>query len=333
MTKTIPRVTASEDPQLGAIVTRRIPLLYRAGADALQDRPAHVRAASAVRWFGDRLAVVQDDANFIGLVDPTDFAVESIALPAAADGVRQFDDLRGNKHDKLDLEAGLVAEVDGTEWLLAFGSGSTPARNRIALLRAGRAAAEIRKAQAFYDVLRRTTGFSGTELNLEGTVLLGDRVRLFNRGNGAPSGELSPVDATCDLGWPDLWKHLCDPAANPPPNPFHIVQYDLGSLGGVRLTFTDACARDHGILYTAAAEDSPDAVRDGEVQGSAIGSISRDGQARYAVVRDAAGEVFRAKIEGITPSRTDSRSVWVVVDVDDPLTPSELCAVELRGPW
>lgn len=52
-----------------------------------------------------------------------------------------------------------------------------------------------------------------------------------------------------------------------------ITQYDLGWMEGVRLSFTDATLVRSGILYSAAAEDSPDAVLDGEVAGSALGLI------------------------------------------------------------
>ena len=81
--------------------------------------------------FGDRLAVVQDDANFVALVGLADGRVDSIALPASDGGVRQFDDLRGNKRLKLDLEASVIDVEGGRATLFAFGSGSSPARARL----------------------------------------------------------------------------------------------------------------------------------------------------------------------------------------------------------
>jgi len=42
--------------------------------------------------------VVQDDANFIAVIDPQIWQVRAIPLPAGERGVRQFDDLRGNSH-------------------------------------------------------------------------------------------------------------------------------------------------------------------------------------------------------------------------------------------
>src|SRR5688500_6401908 len=99
------RVVSERSPTLVARVTRCIPMTYAAGADLSADRPAHVRAASGLAWFGDRLAVVQDDANFIALVDPATGLTDAVPLPPGPGGIRPFDDSRGHKADKLDLEA------------------------------------------------------------------------------------------------------------------------------------------------------------------------------------------------------------------------------------
>jgi len=124
-----------QDPALRARVVRSIPLLYADGAYAALDRPAHVRAGSGIAWIGGLLAVVQDDANFIALVDPASYDVRALTLPAGEGGVRLFGSDRGNKQLKLDLEA-CVALPDGPggEMLVAFGSGSTPQRERIVLV-------------------------------------------------------------------------------------------------------------------------------------------------------------------------------------------------------
>src|SRR5262245_57603151 len=125
---------ACHDPALSARVLARRPLLYAAGPEAADDRPAHVRAGSALAWLGGRLAVVQDDANFVALVRPFRGEVSPLPLPAGPGGLRQFDEGRGNKRHKLDLEASAVVPAKGGEVLLAFGSGSTPARERVLVL-------------------------------------------------------------------------------------------------------------------------------------------------------------------------------------------------------
>ena len=86
-----PRRVLRADPALRARIVRRLPMRYAAGADPAQDRPAHVRAGSALARVGGRLAVVQDDANFVALVDPETGLARPVALPRGAAGLRQFD--------------------------------------------------------------------------------------------------------------------------------------------------------------------------------------------------------------------------------------------------
>lgn len=320
------------DPALRARVAQSTPLFYADGADPALDRPAHVRAGSGAAWIGGVLAVVQDDANFIALVDPDSDTVHSLTLPAGEGGVRQFGTERGNKQFKLDLEA-CVAVPDGTgEMLVAFGSGSTPMRERIVLVSGIPHAPrlEVRDASAFYTLLRGAENFSGSEMNVEGAAWRDGRLMLFNRGNGAPVDGRQPVDATCEVDWRRLRAFLRDPDA-PPPAPELVTRYELGDIDGWRLTFTDATTVGDALLFTATAEASPNAYDDGPVAGSALGVIDGAG-ARWTVIENAEGGRFDGKVEGIAPGRRPG-TVFVVIDRDDPHQPSELCEVQLGGAW
>src|ERR671913_1101401 len=120
---------------LEAIVESCTPLRYAAGADAALDRPAFVRSASSLAWVPGGIALIQDDANFIGVFDPDGARTCAIALPSGHDGRRLFDDRRGNKAYKLDLEACVAAEREGDTLLVALGSGSTLRREQVVLAR------------------------------------------------------------------------------------------------------------------------------------------------------------------------------------------------------
>jgi hypothetical protein len=306
------RITAALDPALAARVIRSIPLRYADGADPSLDRPAHVRSASGIVRFGGRIAVIQDDANFIALIDPDTGLADAITLPAGEGGLRQFDDLRGNKRFKLDLESCVVIG----DTLIAFGSGSLPARERVVAVRGGDA--RVIDASALYARLRAAGEFSGSELNVEGAAVLGGTLRLFNRGNGAPRDGRLPVNASCDV---DLAAFLAYLDGAPAPSPAHVVQYDLGAIRGFPLTFTDAVTFGDAVLYSAAAEDSPDATRDGPVAGAAIGIIAGD-TVRY-------GEVDAGKIEGLLPLSPDR--LLAVIDPDNPTLPSRLLEVAVSS--
>jgi hypothetical protein len=328
-----PIVRASRDPALTARVTSRWPLRYAAGASALEDRPPHVRAGSGAAWFGGRIAVIQDDANFVALVDPTTREVDSVALPRGPGGLRQFDDERGNKADKLDLESCLVVAVDERETLFAFGSGSTAVRERVAMVqeRAGGHDVRVVSAPALYAALRACREFSGSELNVEGVVLSEGKLRFFQRGNGEIKNGLLPVSASGDLDWESVLGVLSGEARRLLVE--NVREYDLGEVSGTPLTFTDATLAPGGAtLYLATAEASPDALRDGPVAGSVVGVLAGD-LARSALLVDAGGAPFVEKAEGILLSQREPSRAFVVLDADDPTRPSELCEVVLSGPW
>ena len=333
------QISALADPGLLARVVDCIELTYTSMPDG-KDAAPHVRAASAVCGVGRHLAILQDDANWLALVDIHSGAVEAIPLPLGLGEKRLFSDRRGNKHHKLDLEACTVIDAaDGGHTLLGFGSGSLAARERV--LRAvwpstqatpDEIVVEQVEASALYATLRAQTAFAGSELNVEGAVLLGDQtVRVFQRGNGAPSAELRPVDASCDLPLQQLLDYLDGRAEAPTPN--NIVQYDLGDLDGVRLTFTDATRLGERVLFLAAAEDSPDVVRDGPVTGAVVGIFDQRCGARWAPLTDSAGERMGVKAEGIWVGQPSSKQAYVVCDPDDIDQPARLLTVELEGDW
>lgn len=319
-----------EDPAIRATVVSRRELFYAEGPDPSIDRPAYVRSGSGLAWIatedGPRLVIAQDDASFLGLLDPTSGSVTSIAIDHVVGGMRQFDSKRGNKKHKLDLEACCTVHVGGREIVLVLGSGSLPARERIVVLEHG-LAPRVVDASPLYARLRADTEFSGSELNVEGVATLGERLVLFQRGNGAPHGDLRPIDATCELSIARTVAWLDDPTA-PVPEVERVAQWDLGTVRGVRLTFTDACARAGGITFLAAAEASPNAIDDGEVVGVALGYMPHAGDAQHGLIQES-GKPFVGKVEGLA-WLPDGRAL-AVIDRDDPDLPSELCELVVEG--
>lgn len=331
-------VRAELDSRCSARVVSRRSVRYSAGADAALDRPAHVRAASGVAWVGELLGVVQDDANFIALVEPDSGAAIDIPLPPGPNGQRLFEEARGTKGLKLDLEA-CFSYRDATQHFVALGSGSKRARERFVVVDFDASdrhveALRVLDASAFYARLHALTEFSGSELNLEGAVLRGDTLLLLQRGNGAVVDQRGPVNAVGELDWSLFRNYLasqCAPSHVPPLG--RITQYDLGSSDGVPFTFTDATlAPDGSVLFLASAEDSTDTVTDGLVHGTRIGELGLDGSIRMAALVDEKGGPLKVKAEGLVLDRKDEKRAWVVVDMDDTALASELLEVALSFP-
>lgn len=335
------QLIARHDPALIARIRRETPLLYEGGPDPALERPPHVRAGSSLAALrdpgtqGDRIAVIQDDASFVALIDPASGRAASLPLPAGRGGHRVFDEAHDNKRFKLDLEACLIVPGDEGERLVAFGSGSTSERDQIVVVSwMGGQGPDIAvyEATAWYDALRETHDFSGSELNVEGAIFLpDDTIRLFQRGNGRPRDGRQPVNATGDLSWSALWAHLQD-SRRPPPAPTNIVQFLLGDLDGVRLAFSDAVTHEAVVLFSASAEASEGSTGDARVAGSVLGVIAGD-DVRWATLVDRNGQPFRGKIEGLSPASGSRWRVSFVVDNDDEEQPSVLYEAELSGPW
>jgi hypothetical protein len=279
--------------------------------------PAHVRAASALRRLGERLVVVQDDVNALA-VRGADGAYRPVLLPPHPSGQRVFDDSLGNKHFKLDLEASAVLP-DGR--LVAFGSGSLPARERVVLW-GGRDPPVVVDAPDWYRRLRAAVTETGVRLNIEGALVSGAHLKLFQRGNDVRADGRARGNAIADIELETFVRWLDGDAA--PPRVVGVTTVELGAVSGVPFTFTDAALLDdERIVVLACAEDTPSAITDGEVLGCRVGILDSEGLTTVDVY-DSGRERTRLKLEGIEPRPPSRTEFDVAVDVDRPAAPAQL---------
>jgi hypothetical protein len=322
--------TASQDPRLEAVVTGSSEMIYVDGSSEEDDRPPFVLAASGLSMFREHLAVIQDDANWLALID-AEQRVSAVPLPPGPNGKRVFTKARGNQQDKFDFEACITVPGEQGFELIGFASCSAPERVWILRVRetnqgapdqAERLHAEFVNAHRLYTMLRQETAFCGAGLNIEGAVALdGERILLFQRGNAEPCRDLEPVDATGEILWSELKPFLDDPDRAPLPTLRNIRRYDLGNLHGVRLTFSDAeYLADGRILYSASAEEPAT----GDIAGSVLGVLEADGAAHWTTLIDAEGQTFTGKIEGLTRDVHDNHKIHFVIDDDDDAVPSKI---------
>lgn len=305
-----------------ALVRSRRALSWHSGHDREVAGTPHPRAASGLAWLGDerRLALLQDDACAIALVEPESGVARAVALPAV-EGARRFDPGFGPKRHKPDLECCVAVRVGAREVLLAFGSGSTDRREKVAVVELGPTGWGSRfvAAPALYAAMREERRFAGGALNVEGVALVGDRLWFFQRGNGGAH------PATAWVSFARLWAYLEGGDASYGPVLEDAQPVALPPIDGVPLGLTDAAVDVNGeVVWLASAEASPDTYEDGVVVGSAIGR-----GARVALLCEADGTPFRGKAEGL--ALAGRGRAWVAVDPDDPDVPAELLEVEL--PW
>ncbi len=305
---------AQLDPALSIKVVATRTLVYDRPADAAEDRPDHVRAASGLAMQGSRLIVIQDDVSFLAVV--TTSGVSAVKLPRGLNGRRRFEVSLGNKLDKLDLES--CVAVDDELW--AFGSGSLPTRDKICIVQHG--IVRVREAAPLFDRIRDLIGGA---VNIEGAARVRDELWLFHRGNTGPDDH-GPAVIRFPLAPMRTWLA----AEGALPAIASIDGYDLGSIDGVRLGFTDAISDGEHVYYLATAERTPNAIDDGLVVGSQLGVIG-DGVVRAATLVSPDGAPVKA--EGIALDTKRPGHAWVALDCDDPEQPALLYDVELVGPW
>ena len=306
------------------------PLIYasnQAGAPT-----PHVRAGSSVRLWRGQLVVTQDDVSALAEVGEAYLSgirpLTVRLLPPDSSGASVHPPTKAGKAAKMDLEASVVLP-DGR--LVVFGSGARPARERLVVLGGPSASEEMRivDAHALYSSLAARRDFAGVGLNLEGVVAVGGRLRLFQRGNGAPVNGTDRFSATGDLDLAAFVAWLDGPAGTVAVPPLlAVAPVDLGHVSGVPWGFTDAVALTDGrVAFLAGAEASADAVADGALLGTRIGVLDDAGHPVLADILDKDGAPTRLKLEGIEllAQASDGTCTFAVVaDMDDPDVPTVL---------
>lgn len=234
------------------------------------------------------------------------------------------DDKKERKRSKPDLEA-LVLLPPFSDYshgaLFAIGSGSTKHRERGALLPLDEhgqvhGSPRVLDLSRLFVPMHKHVG----DFNIEGAVIVGDRLMLLQRGNKGDginalvSVELSRVLLSIETG--DAIGEMT----------FDMHVCDLGSISGIPFTFTDAAALPDGrIVFSAIAEDTENSYLDGACVGAAIGILAADRRLQK-LERLQPG----AKVEGVHARPDANRlQLLLVTDADDAAVPASLYAGEL----
>ena len=284
-------------------------------------RPLYLSAASGLVCLNSILYVVADDELHLGVFSTDDDGPGHLvrlfkgALPESK-GPR--------KRQKPDLEALalLPAFRDFPHGaLLALGSGSRLNRRRGVLLgldTQGVIQGSPRDVDLSSILVPLNEEFP--EVNIEGAIVVGDELRLFQRGNKGHADNaiirfrLSPVLDALTAGGADAIK----PAA--------VNRLDLGVIEGIPFCFTDAASLPDGdMVFSAVAEDTDDAVHDGSCVGAAIGIVDNNGRLRSLRRLDRP-----YKIEGIhARSAGDRLELLLVTDADNAKIPAMLFSASI----
>ena len=274
-------------------------------AEPLASGQPFLSAASGLVQIGEILCVVGDDEQHLAVFNQNDEAPGRLIRLLPGDLPRKK---KPRKKVKPDFE--IVFQLPDSALLCAMGSGSTPQRMRGAIIDIDSGVVTLLDLQPLFGALAPLA----TEINLEGAVVRGDRLLLFNRGN-------MQNPETCIFETP-----LRAVAGDEPAQITLVKTLALPLIDGVPLTVTDACSLDDGhILLSAVAEVTDDSYADGAILGAAIILL----EPNLDVVMMEPLEPI-CKIEGISARRTATGAELLCVsDADDPDMPSSLFSATL----
>ena len=281
----------------------------------------HLSAASGLLRAGSFLYVIADDELHLGVFRATGGAPGELvrlfegALPSPK---------AERKREKPDLEALTLLPPSNTfpdSAIVALGSGSTQKRRRGVVLGLD-AHGALRGDSKIIDLSPMFSGLSPfRELNIEGAVVLGDEMRLFQRGSKGNN-----PNAVIRFTLADVLAVLNGDTARAL-EPLAIQTLDLGGIGGIPYTFTDATTLPSGeVVFTAVAEDTTDSYNDGPCAGAAVGILDGANRVKHLHHLD-----VPLKVEGIEAQpRGNVIDMLLVTDADDPSVPAGLYSATLE---
>ena len=204
-----------------------------------------IGSASGLVYLDEKLYVISDSSSYLYEYHISDTKLNKIPL---------VENPQENivKKDKPDLEAIALKGND----LYLFGSGSTESRNRFFKYKLKSGKVITKDITDIYSKIKRQCNIADDELNIEGVILNGESIYIFQRGNGkiGNNGIIHATNSAVDAK-------------------FEFIPIDLPKIKNVPATFTDAVLVDTTIYFLASAEDTTSTYLDGEVLGSIIGSI------------------------------------------------------------
>lgn len=267
-----------------------------------------IRAASGLVKIENNFYVIADDE-----VSLADFKFEG---PTRARYLKLLEkqlprDTAEKKKQKPDWESLIqLSLTQDQKILLAVPSGSTENRMTGAFVRldkAGHIDGNFKPGVVDFFEIYKSLKTQLAELNIEGACVLNDRLKLFQRGNGAEG-----KNAIIDIDLAGFCNDLENAVAIKAQHILTVTEYNLGQLDGHKLDFTDACAVNDQIWFLAVAEDSQSTYEGGQYYGAIIGCLDSSGKeiARYEI--DCA-----TKPEGLWVDLESQRlCFYVVTDAD-----------------
>ncbi|QHL87578.1 hypothetical protein GU926_09055 [Nibribacter ruber] len=297
----------SSTAPLSAVVTQKI---------VFTDLPS----ASGIEKVENRYYVIGDDSPYLFTLDEKFKIIDKTQLLES----KELTGGRIPKPVKPDLEAITALNIEGEPFLLVLGSGATEFRNHGYLVHLSQGKpGKVRHIDLtpLYQTLRDNQRVTGSgALNIEGVAANEEFLYVLQRFN--PGGENVLLLYAMEEMVPFLMGLSPAPAAR------QVQPWALPDLENIKTGFSGVMPYENGqLLFTASAEETPNAVLDGEVYGSLVGWMSPtfgtnniQKPQQIAVVTEQDGTTYKGKLESISlvePLAEGGYQAVAVADSDD----------------
>ena len=231
--------------------------------------------------------IVGDDATGLYLLNLSNYQQRKIPIATL-----NQDLYREPKSIKRDFECATFITWNGQEYLLAFGSGSTPLRDNLLMIHTTEFTdCRILSLHPFYEGLRKLTQTKIEAWNIEGVTTEMDYLYLLNRGN----------NMILNFRISELIPFLMDASSPFPTTTHHSIR--LPFIQNFEAKLSGACTLDsHHLVFSATVEDTPEWSKDGPVWGSFIGiySLRQSTVTATFLLQDESGVPLKEKIESVS---------------------------------
>jgi len=288
---------------------------------------------------GSGMEIIQDQLYVIGDDSPLLYQLHVNTWEQTATyplfSTNDFATGRIPKPLKPDLECLTRVTFENKQYLLAFGSGSTPKRTTTYQVQLSPTPEKSPAVQAItlqdlYEALQTDiTVTAGGTLNLEAATASEEHLYLLQRSvNNGP-------DALLVFALPAFLNYLQQPTGSVPA--YTVIHFQLPQIDGYKAGFSGASFFEGKIFITASVENTNDAYLDGEVLGSFVGYIPVEQVANSLVhtarLTDKNGKFYPGKLESISILRKNATNQYQALAItDNDNGQSELLELELTLP-
>ncbi len=232
------------------------------------------------------------------------------------------------KKTKHDLEGSVIGKINGQEYLLAFGSGSSPRREMLMMVDIHHKATDRKvPLNRLYSALRTKYELSDEALNIEGAAVCKERLYLF----------LRKKNMVISMKWMDFEQYIIDPLEGS--IPASASEYlMLPKHSGVSAGFSGATEiiykGEEAIMFCASLEHTPNHIDDGPVFGSYMGIMRPDKKGKMEIealeiIKNEKGKILKEKIESIAIISSDTTNYKTLIVSDNDNGMSRLFEVSI----